>query len=735
MKKFLFVLSVVVSTASVFAQKTITIDDCFAYFKFYATGVNHYHYLADGARYAEANAEGIHVFDVRRPDFDSVITFNLPDAYRGFDQFTFNADETKLLLRTQNQPVYRHSSLAFYTVYDLKKHTATPVNETSKQQFAAFSPDGEAVAYVADNNLYVLNLTNGVKTAVTLDGKANHIINGLPDWVYEEEFSAVDGDGMKATVWSPDSRYVGYLRFDETDVREYPMFFYENGMYPRKTTFKYPKVGEKNANVSTHVFDRQTGATYTVALDPAVVNTRDFYLPRIHWTPDNRLVVSHFNRYQDTLTLLVADPAKPLPDRTLASSVLLRETDPAYVEIESENKLLFLQNGKQFVWTSERSGFMHIYLYELDGKTPPRALTEGAFDVTAFYGVDEKNGTFYYQAALPDPMNRSLFEGYLDGRPPRQLNEKTGWNEAEFSTTFDYYKHTWSDANTPTEVTLRQRSGTVMRTLADNRRAANLRRDYGFVEKQFFTVKNADSTALNAWMLRPAVLEPGKKYPVLFDVYGGPGSQTVQNQYDGYVGAWHQMLVQKGVIVVSVDNRGTGARGTAFKKCTQLQLGKYETEDQIAAARYLGNLPYVDANRIGIWGWSFGGYLSTSCVLKGNDVFKMAMAVAPVVNWKWYDTAYTERYMHTTADNAEGYETNAPINYVSRLRGGNYLLCHGTTDDNVHYQQAAEMINALVKNNKQFETHYYPNRNHGIYGDNATRHLFTKLTAFVLETL
>ena len=737
MKKALLLLFVVaLLQAPTFAQKSVTLDDCFTYFKFYAAGVNHYHYLNDGFRYAEANAKGVHIYDVRNPEFDSLITLNLPEKYQGFDHFTFSADEKKLLLRADTKQVYRHSTLADYLVYNLITGSATPVYETEQQQFVEFGPDGNGVAFVAGNNLFYLDLATGNRKQITSDGKPNNIINGLADWVYEEEFSPVDGDGMKATVWSPNNNYLAYLRFDETEVKEFPLFWYENDAYPRKSTFKYPKVGDKNSKVSAHVYNLASGETYEVTLDPATVNTLDFYLPRLHWTPNNRLVVTHLNRYQDTLSQLLADPLAANPDRTIKTSLLLRETDPAYVEIESENKLVFLENGKQFVWTSERSGYMHIYLYELDGKTPPRALTQGNFDVTAFYGVDEKNGKFYYQAALPDPMNRSLFEGSLDGVTLlRQMNEKTGWNEAAFSTTFDYYTLTWSDANTPTVIKLCDRSGKVLRTLADNRRAAMMRKDYGFVEKKFLSIKNADGIDMNAWILQPDSLEPGKKYPVLFDVYGGPGSQTVQNQYDGYVGAWHQLLVQKGVIMVSVDNRGTGARGTAFKKCTQLQLGKFETEDQIAAARYLSTLPYIDPNRIGIWGWSFGGYLSTSCVLKGNDVFKMAMAVAPVTNWKWYDSAYTERYMHTMADNANGYETNSPVNYAPQLRGGNYLICHGMVDDNVHYQQCAEMINALVKANKQFETQYYPNRNHGIYGDNATRHLFTKLTSFVLEKL
>ena len=365
----------------------------------------------------------------------------------------------------------------------------------------------------------------------------------------------------------------------------------------------------------------------------------------------------------------------------------------------------------------------------------PLPLTHGAFDVTGFYGVNETTGKFYFQAATPTPLDRQIWEGDLHGGDARLLTPPRGTHDANFSPTFEFMQHNWSDANTPPVISICDNKDDTLRIITTNERVRKLREDYGFVDKVFFQFKIADGTMLNGWMLRPAVMDSTKKYPVLFDNYGGPGSQTVQNQYDGYMNPWHQMLVQKGYVVVSLDNRGTGARGRDFKKCTQLQLGKLETEDQIAAARYLSSLSWVDPARIGIWGWSFGGYLSTSCILKGNDVFKMAMAVAPVTNWKWYDSAYTERYMHNTTDNEQGYEDNSPVNFAGRLAGNNYLICHGIADDNVHWQQTTEMINALIKANKQFETYYYPNRNHGIYGDNATLHLFTKLTDFVLEKL
>lgn len=724
---------------SLCAQKTITLDDCFSFFKFYPqTGAN-FHYLKDGARYVEADHDGVlHIRDVRNERVDSIISLNLPEAVKGFDQFEFSEDETKLLLRTETEPVYRHSVLAKYFVHDFKTGSTQAVFEKGKLQFVTLSPDATRLAFVFGNNLYIKDLATQKTTQITQDGAANKIINGLPDWVYEEEFSPVDGNDMVATRWSPDGSMLAFIRFDETAVPEFPLTWYEGGVYPRRSSFKYPKVGEANSTVSVHLYDLNSQGMVgkLMGLEP------DDYCPRINWTPDNQLVMTRLNRRQDTLDLLLA-----LPDRTIyvqedqtnwiPTRLLLEETDPAYVEIESDNKLIFLKSKQHFLWMSERNGWQHIYRHPLNQTMAeaPVELTKGDFDVTAFYGVDEKNGKFYFQAATPTPLDRQIWEGNLSSGEIRLLTAPTGTHEARFSPTFDYFTHIWSNANTPPVVNICDRNDDTLRVVNKNERIRKLRKEYGFVQKEFFQIPLADGTMLNAWMLRPAVLDTLKKYPILFDNYGGPGSQTVQNQYDGYMGSWHQMLVQKGYVIVSVDNRGTGARGRDFRKCTQLQLGKLETEDQIAAAKFLGSQPWADPNRLGIWGWSFGGYLSTSCILKGNDVFKMAMAVAPVVNWKWYDSAYTERYMHTTKDNSKGYEDNSPVNFANLLRGDNYLICHGVTDDNVHWQQTVEMINALIKANKQFDTYYYPNRNHGIYGENATKHLFTKLTNFLMEKL
>ncbi len=720
------------------AQKPITLQDCFQLFKFYPQAGNQYFYMDDGKHYANIDRDGIHFRDIRDASKDSLVAINLPDEAAEFDLFEFSDDEKKLLLRTETESVYRHSVLAKYYVYDIAQQKTTAVYEKEKQQFVALSPDGKSVAFVVNNNLFVKDVETNKMAQITHDGAKNKIINGLPDWVYEEEFSPVDGEGMVATRWSPDSKSLAFIRFDETEVPEFPLTWYEGGMYPRRSSFKYPKVGEKNSVVSVHLYDVNTDEM----LGEITGLETDDYVPRLNFTPDNQLIVSRLNR-QDTLELLLAMPGRRILDPETNKSyipvrLLHQETDAAYVELEWESKLTFLKKDpKHFLFVNERSGYQHIWRFPMDrgAGEAPLPLTKGEFDVTSFYGVNEETGKFYYQAATPSPLDRQIWEGDLNGGAPRLITTPSGTHDANFSPTFEFMQHVWSDANTPPVVAICDNKDDTLRVITKNERVRKLRKEYGFVDKVFFQFSISDGTVLNGWMLRPANMDSTVKYPVLFDNYGGPGSQTVQNQYDGYMNPWHQMLVQKGYVVMSLDNRGTGARGRDFKKCTQLQLGKLETEDQIACARYLRTLPWVDPARIGIWGWSFGGYLSTSCILKGNDVFKMAMAVAPVTNWKWYDTAYTERYMHTTKDNAQGYEDNSPVNFAKLLFGNNYLICHGIADDNVHWQQTTEMINALIKANKQFETYYYPNRNHGIYGDNATIHLFTKLTDFVLEKL
>ncbi|MEZ4891949.1 MAG: S9 family peptidase [Saprospiraceae bacterium] len=739
MKKSIILFPLLLLTSALLSQKDLTLQDCFVYYKFYPQNGREFFYMNDEKHYAQLDKSGLHLYDISTGIQDSLLLIEIPEEIRRFDHFEFSDDETKILLRTKTESVYRHSVLAEYYIYDMKTKETIPVSEGNKLQFASFSPDGNFIAYVLDNNLFVNDMINNESLQITEDGKQNEIINGLPDWVYEEEFSPVDGEGMVACRWSPDSKSLAYIRFDEREVPEFPLTWYTGGMYPERSSFKYPKVGEHNSKVSVHLFDTETKNH----VGEIMGLEEDDYIPRINFTADNDLIITRLNRRQDTLELLQALTYRVLYDDVdgkdyIPVKLLLQETDKAYVELEWESNLTFLEKDlDHYLWVSERSGFRHIYMLPMDRKSGevPRPLTSGNFDVTAFYGVDEESGKFYYQTATPTPMDRQIWVGSLSGGEPTLLTPGQGTNEASFNPGFRYMQHSWSDANTPPVVTIRNAEGDSVRTITNNERVKKLRESYGLAQKEFFQFTLADGTVLNGWMIKPAVMDSTRKYPVLFDNYGGPGSQTVQNRYDGYMNTWQQLLVQKGYVIASVDNRGTGSRGRDFKKCTQLQLGKYETEDQIAAARYVSTLPWVDPARIGIWGWSFGGYLSTSCILKGRDVFKMAMAVAPVTNWKWYDTAYTERYMHTTTDNAEGYEQNSPVNFADLLYGDNYLICHGMADDNVHWQQTTEMINALIGANKQFETYYYPNRNHGIYGDNATMHLFRKLTDFVLEKL
>lgn len=731
MKKagFLLFLSLFIVHFSA-AQKPLSVEDCFSKYPFYPEIISGFRFLKDGKHYLEPDEKGLKIKDISNADFDSLLIAKEFAPGQFFDEFSISETEDALLLRSNTTPVYRHSVLAEYHVFNMVTQTAQPVLEGQKLQQCALSPDGKSVAYVLENDLYCLNLETRKSARVTNDGAKNAIINGMPDWVYEEEFSPVTGDGMEGLKWSENSQKIAFLRFDETEVPELPLTWYENGTYPRHTSFKYPKVGEANSVVSAFIYDIKSGRNQMVETPE---NAAD-YLVRLNWTTDDDLIISRLNRMQDTLDLLLCTPDfdRGNPDAVAPTRLLLRETDKAYVEVH--DNLTFLKDGIHFLWTSESDGYNHLYLYDLRGKMV-RQLTKGSFDITTFYGINQNTGKYYYQAATPTPLDRQLWEGDLAGGAPRLLTPSTGTWDAEFSPTFDYYVLTHSDANTPPVITLCNGVGETLRTLTSNEEVRKKLKAYGCSAKEFIKIPLANGLELNGWLIKPSNMEPGKKYPVLLDVYGGPGSQTVQNQYDGYMSAWHQVLVNKGYIIASVDNRGTGARGAEFKKCTQLQLGALETADQIAAAKYLGSLPFVDKDRIGIWGWSFGGYLSTSCILKGADVFKMAMAVAPVTNWKWYDSAYTERYMHTGKDNASGYEKNSPVNFAAQLKGGNYLICHGIADDNVHWQQTTEMINALIANAKQFETYSYPNRNHGIYGENATLHLFTKLTDFVTQKL
>lgn len=738
MKQFAFLLALFLSYSfTLQAQEPITLEDIWQKGTFNAKGVPGFNFQNDGVHYTRLNGGAIEQFDLRDGKQSGTIldakalASDAPGWKGAFDGYSFSDDESKLLLSCNSQAIYRRSSQGDFYVYDTRtKQLRKLHNGPTQQRDATFSPDGSKVAYITANDLYYLDLSSGKTTRVTDDGKANAVINGAADWVYEEEFELV-----RAYEWSNDGSKIAWLRFDESEVPEFSMDMYKNTMYPEDVTFKYPKVGEKNAVVTAKIFDLKSGKTTLVDTDTPnkndVADTKDTYLPRLQWTPDNRLCLTWMNRLQNHEKLLLVDAASG------QCSLLLEEKNVRYLDLHD---VVFLKNGSGFIRQSEKSGFNHLYHYDMAGKEV-KALTKGNWDVTDFYGVDEKNSQLYYQAAAVNPMQRELYSVKLNGKGRKKISEAVGYQGAQFSKTFDYYINSFSTINTPPQYAVNNRKGKPVRSLEQNTALLEKQKTYGTLPVEFFqapiTAPAPDgatwSGALNGWKIVPKVPE-GQKLPVLMFVYGGPGSQQAVDQWRGANYWWFQMLAQQGYMVVCVDNRGTGARGEDFKKMTYKQLGKYETEDQIATARYLGTLPNVDPARIGIFGWSYGGYMSSLCLLKGSEVFKAAIAVAPVTNWKWYDSVYTERYMQTYKDNPEGYEQNSPTNFANKLKG-NYLLVHGLADDNVHFQHSVEMSNRLISANKQFDAMIYPNRNHGIGGGNARLHLYTKMTDFLNKNL
>ncbi len=640
------------------------------------------------------------------------------------DDYTFSADESKLLLATSQESIYRHSSKSFYYIYDLNTKKTTPLTDNSKgkQRLAEFSPNGLMVAFVRNNNLFMKNLETNVEHQVTVDGKMNQIINGAVDWVYEEEFSF-----HKGFHWSPNGRRIAYYKFDESKVKEFQITYY-NDLYPDHYKFKYPKAGEDNSIVSVHVFNVNSLTSNDVILS----GETDIYIPRMKWSKNPEvLFITQLNRLQNQLDLYKVNCNPKDPKQTkLIGKVIYIEKSKTYIDIH--DNLTFLENGS-FLWTSEKSGYNHIYLISENGDKGDQ-LTKGEWEVTELLGVDEKRKKIYFISAEDGPTQRQLYSIDLDGKNKKKLSTKKGFNEATYSTTFDYYINYHSDANTPYYITLHKNDGSLVKVLKDNKALVEKTKEYGFQPKEFFSFTTSEGIKLNGWKILPPNFDASKKYPVLMTCYNGPGINLVNDSWGGRNLMWHQLLAQKGYIVVCVDGRGTGYRGRDFKHVTYLQLGKYETMDQIETAKYLGGLPYVDASRIGIQGWSYGGYMASLCMTKGADYFKAGIAVAPVTNWRYYDNVYTERFMRTPQENGESYDKNSPINHVSKLKG-KYLLVHGGGDDNVHPQNSMEMINALVKANKEFEMFYYPNKNHGIYGGTTRMHLFNKMTKFLEENL
>lgn len=719
-------------SASAQEKKNFELEDLYQRGTFYAKSVRGMNSMKDGKTYASFEKGQLNIYNYQSGKLEKTL-FGIsdltvhPDSLPiGLQNYELSQNEDKMLCLTDMESIYRHSFHANYFVYDFNAKTLQPLSNNGKQRLATFSPDATKVAFMRDNNLFIKDLTTGEEKQFTNDGLYNHIINGAPDWVYEEEFSFSQG-----FYWSPDSKKIAFMKFDESNVREFQMEEFE-GLYPEWYSFKYPKAGEDNSIVGIYVYDLASGKT--VKMDTGTET--DIYLPRIAWTKDaNVLAIQRLNRHQNHLEILAADAT------TGKSRVFYDETNKYYIDITDDWH--FLEDGKRFLMTSERSGYNHIYLYNMDG-TLVKQLTDGPWDVTSVYGFDGKE--VYFQAAKNTPVDRQIYAVNLKGKM-REVIGRPGTNNARFSNDFSYLININSSIVQPNQYELYTNKGKLVRVLEDNHEFAEKLKTFNLGEKKLmkisdpaFTLPDGQQVDIDAWQILPPDFDPSKKYPVLIYVYGGPGYQTVLNSWANSDYWWLQLLAQHGIISVSINNRGSGAQGEVFKKMTYLQLGKYETEDMITLAKYMAKQPYVDGDRIGIYGWSYGGFMAANGITKGAEVISTAVSVAPVTNWRYYDNVYTERFMRTPQENPDGYDLNSPVHNTALIKG-NYLLCHGSGDDNVHYQNAMELIKAMISNGKQFDLMIYPNKNHGIYGGyeygpgESRMHLFNKIDSFLFKHL
>lgn len=699
-------------------SQAITLEEIYRNYSFFPASIENIRSMNDGLHYTTLEqGQKILKWDYATGTRSGVVFDAAGTELQSINDYEFSSDESMVLLSTSKEKIYRYSYKAEYFIFHISEGKLIPLSHKGKQLSATFSPDGSMIAFVRDNNLFITDVTELKETQITFDGELNRVINGTADWVYEEEFALKQG-----FKWSPDSRKIAYIRFDESEVREFSMTMYK-GLYPQERRFKYPKAGEKNSLVSIHVYD--TGTKKTVRMDTG--SEPDQYIPRMLWTQDpSKLSILRLNRLQNKLDILHANA------NTGESTLVYTEESDKYINEPDDNTVIYIPGEPKFILQSERSGWLHFWLYDYNsGKISP--ITSGEFDISQFLGFDEKSSTLYYLSHERGARFQDIYSIHLDGKDKKLISREEGWSTAEFSRNFQYYIITRSAASQPPVYGLYDSKGKEIRILEDNSELKEKIKQFGFVEKEFISIPAGPEINLDAWIMKPRDFDPGRKYPLFINVYGGPQSQEVIDAWS-YSDSWFQMLVQKGYIVACIDGRGTDGRGEAFRKATYMQLGKFETEDQIASAQWLSAQPYIDPARIGIFGWSYGGYMSLLCLFKGAEVYKMAISVAPVTNWRYYDSVYTERFMRRPQENPTGYDDNSPINHVANMKG-NLLLVHGMADDNVHFQNSVELVQKLIEHNKSFDMQFYPNRNHGIYGGNATLHLYSKMTDFIEENL
>lgn len=689
--------------------------------KSYARGVSSVVSSADGMHYYQADAKNTAVIKYAYASGKAVDTlFSTRKArectFDSFQGFLVSPDENRVLLYREREQIYRHSFKASYYYHDVRRNLVRKLTENkSKQMIPTFSPDGKMVAYVCNNNIWLAKFDFDTESQVTKDGELNKIINGATDWVYEEEFATT-----RLMEFSPDNRMFAFVRTDESEVPEYQFQTYNQQLYPGFYTYKYPKPGEKNATVECRVFDieARTTRTMNVPLD------KDGYIPRIQFTREaDQLAVMTLNRNQNRFDMYFVNP------RTTVAKLILRDENKYYVDSDFLKTIYFMPN--RFTYISEKDGYSHIYIYANTG-TLQKQLTSGKYDVKSLLAVNPETSTVFYEAADESPLRRNIYKINIDKGAPVRLSKKAGYNAASFSENGKFFVNRWSDSRTPTVTTLFDANGKQLRVLEDNNAVTQRLAEAALPQKEFVTVPAADGTTqLNGWILKPKNFNPAKKYPLVMIQYSGPNSQQVLDRYGA---DWELALLNEDILVACVDGRGTGSRGEEFRKCTYMNLGIKESDDQVAAAHYFGTLPYIDKDRIGIWGWSYGGYNVLMSMSRGNGAFKAGVAIAAVSDWRFYDTVYTERFMRTPQQNKQGYDNGSAIKIADKLQG-NLLLVHGTSDDNVHFQQAMEYTRALIAADKPFDMFVFPDKDHFIMGGNSRLYLYKKVIDFYKKNL